>query len=207
MKHMAQAVGLLALLAGCGGGGGGGGGGSSGGGGPGIDPRLGRLDIYESQKLRVLGDPGAGVMAMPVTLAENVPTTGTFVFDGSATIRVEDPVRPLVIFGDATVSLAFGEGCTSGRLDNFFGTDSSGGVVDFAGQIDLSGAAAAQDFEVDYDGTLTAAGQNVVFDGTLQGTLLGNPVGALTAAELEALVDLNGDTVDATVIVIAETDD
>ncbi|MEO0932045.1 MAG: hypothetical protein AAFY14_15590, partial [Pseudomonadota bacterium] len=101
---MIRGVHLISLmcLAACGGGGGG----SSD---AGIDPRLARLDIYEAQKIRVLGDPGAGVVGMAPTPVDAIPDMGTVVFDGSATIRVETTPAPRVLFGDAQVSVGFAD--------------------------------------------------------------------------------------------------
>lgn len=188
----------LALLCGCGGGGGGGTG-------SGIDPRLARLDIYEAQKLRVLGDPGAGVMAMPATSPANLPVTGTLDFAGGATIRVEHPTRALVLYGDASVVVDFDQGAATGALDGFFGNNAAGQIVDYSGAIGLDGTTAGADLSLGYAGTLSTAGETLVFGGDMQGIFLGNPVGAITAAALEALVLRNGVNADATVIVIAES--
>ncbi len=196
MKHKTRAICLVFVLSGCGGGGGSGG--------SGIDPRLARLDIYEAQQLRVLGNPGAGVMAMPITEASNVPAFGTLLFDGSATIRVEHAALPLVLYGDATISLNFDVGTSTGTLDNFFGNNGDGAVVNYAGEIGMESLTAGQDLGFAYAGALSATGENLVFDGTMQGTLLGNPIGALVAADLEVVVDHNGTPVDATMIVISE---
>ena len=59
------------LLAACGGGGGAGGGGNT------VDPRLARLDAYEAQNLRVLGDARVGLPAMAVTSPQDIPLGGT----------------------------------------------------------------------------------------------------------------------------------
>ena len=198
MKQVAAVVCLIWLLGSCGGGGGG----DSGGGG--IDPRLARLDIYEAQKLRVLGDPGAGVMALPVTDIASVPDSGEFLFLGSATIGIEDPVQPLVLYGDARVALRFDSGEATGTLDNFFGNTGTGNVANYGGFIGLHSGAVGQNIALEYAGVLTAPQDTLIFDGALRGVLLGNPIGALAVADLEADVDNNGVSQDATVIVIAE---
>lgn len=197
MQHYAMVLYLAVLLGGCGGGGGGG---SSG-----IDPRLARLDIYEAQKQRVLGDPGAGVMAMTETAPENVPSGGDFVFQGSATVRVEDSVQPLVLIGDAVITLSFGAGSGIGQVTNVFGNNSAGTIVDYSGAINLETMAAGAVMDFAYAGALTAIGETLLFDGVMQGTLLGNPVGAIAAADLEAVVDYNGRAADATFVLIGET--
>lgn len=190
----------LALTA-CGGGGGDGGG-------SGIDPRLARLDIYEAQKLRVLGDPGAGVMGMPLTDPGAMPASGTADFEGHVSIRVE-AATPLVLFGDVGISVAFDTEQVTGQMDAFFGTDSSGQVVDYAGAISIDhgtvGASAANDLTLAYGGALTAAGEILIFDGTATGSFLGTPIGAVSLSELEAVVDHNGLATDATLVIIAET--
>lgn len=192
-------AGVAGLLAACGGGGGGGG--SDG---AGIDPRLARLDIYAAQKLRVLGDPGAGVVGMPVALPENIPQMGLVTFEGSATIRVEDGTEPLVLFGDATVTADFDQGATAGTLTQFFGNTSTGAVVDYAGQIDLTSIAAIQGLVFDYAGTLAGGAEALTFAGQMQGTFLGQDATALVGADLEALVDHNGQPKTATLVLISE---
>ena len=194
---------ILAALMGlsaCGGGGGGDGGGS------GIDPRLARIDIYEAQKQRVLGDPGAGVMGMAPTPDASIPDTGTAVFTGSATIRVENPGAALVLFGDSTVTIGFDTATVSGTMDNFFGTNGNGNVVDFSGTITVDDGSVEPGVALDYAGALTASGEDLVFEGVMQGEFLGDPVGAISAADLEAGVIRNGTPLDGTVIVIGETD-
>lgn len=205
MQNMGTWFALSFLLMACGGGGtssgGGGGGGSSG---AGIDPRLARLDIYEAQKLRVLGDPGAGVVGMPVAMPEDVPQMGTMTFDGGVTIRVEDGTTPLVLFGDARVTVDFDLGAATGNLGNFLGNTSTGAVVDYGGTIALDSASAAQDLIFTYAGSLAAQDEALAFDGQMQGTFLGQPVGALVGADLEATVDHNGQPKAATLVLITE---
>lgn len=197
MMQTRTMIALLLLLCACGGGGGGGGG-------SGIDPRLARLDIYEAQKLRVLGDVGAGVPAMTPTAVENLPTAGALVFDGAATIRIEHATRPLVLSGDASMTMDFDTASATGTLDAFFGTNGAGQIVDYAGAIGLEGLTIGPDPVLDYAGALQAPGETLVFAGTMQGLYLGNPVGAVTVFDLEAGVTRNGAPSDATVIVIGE---
>lgn len=197
MKRHATAICLLLCLAACGGGGGGSGGG-------GIDPRLARLDIYEAQKTRVLGNPGAGVPAMDMTLPDNLPTMGTMVFAGSATLRVETGSDPLVLFGDASLEMRFDTQDGTGTLDNFFGNNTAGTVVDYAGVIDLSADLAGADLGLDYAGALTNAGDVLALSGRMQGVFLGNPVGAFAAADLETDITQNGELRDGTIVVIGE---
>lgn len=186
-------------LAACGGGGGGV---------SGIDPRLARLDIYEAQKQRVLGDPGAGAMGMPLTDPGAIPTSGTADFAGHVSIRVE-AATPLVLFGDVGITVTFETEQVTGQMDAFFGTDSSGQVVDYAGAVSIDdgmvGATAANDLTLAYGGALTAAGEVLIFDGTATGRFLGTPIGAVSLSELEAVVGHNGLATDATLVIIAET--
>ncbi len=190
------------VLTGCGGGGGG----TDGGGGAVIDPRLARIDVYEAQKQRVLGDPMLGVIGMAPTPETSLPDTGTAIFAGSATVRVEDPAAALVLFGDSSVTVDFGASTVSGTLDNFFGTNEAGNVVDYAGAITVDDGTVGTDVMLDYAGVLSAGSSSLVFEGTMQGEFLGDPVEALSAADLEAEVIRNGTPKDATVIVIGETD-
>lgn len=198
-----RAMTAVLLLAACGGGGGGDGGGS------GVDPRLARLDVYESQRLRVLGDPGAGVMGMAPTPDIAMPATGTAEFNGSATIRVETAPAALVLYGDAAVTVGFQDGTVSGNMDRFFGTNDSGNVVDYSGAITIDGGTVGGSAEnavtLDYAGALSASGETLVFDGTLEGGFLGDPVAALSASDLEAVVDTTSGNMDATFVMIGET--
>lgn len=193
---------VCAGLAGCGGGGGGASGG--GGGGPSPDPRLARLDTYEAQKLRVLGDPDAGLSAMPLTPDNVMPSGGTASFTGSATIRVELQADPLVLFGEAKVDVDFGTGSSSGSLANFFGATPQGQVENYQGEITVTGDATAQNMMLNYNGSLTAPGQTIGFDGMLETLFLGAPVVAIAASDLEAVVVHNATPQNATVIVIGE---
>lgn len=197
MKHYASAICCLVCLAGCGGGG-------AGGADAGIDPRLGRLDVYEDQKLRILGNPAMGVAAMPVTVQSNVPTSGSMMFMGSATVRVENGANPIVLFGDAELTVGFDNRDGAGTLDNFFGNNANGAVVDYAGSIGLLAVNDDAEMTLDYSGTLTAPGETLGFAGQMDGTFLGNPLGAFAAADLEANVDQGGTDRNATVVVIGE---
>ncbi len=190
--------GLAVILTACGGGGGGGSAGA------GIDPRLARLDIYATQQLRVLGDVGAGVMGMPLTLPENVPHMGAMAYEGSASIRVEDGTRPLVLFGDATITIDFDQGAATGALTDFFGNTQGGAVVDYSGTIDISSASATQDLVFDYAGTLSGGAEALRLAGQLQGTFLGSAATALVGADLEAQVNHNGQPKTATLVLISE---
>lgn len=189
-------------LAGCGGGGGGAN--SGGGPAPTVDLRLARLDMYESQKLRVLGGPGAGLSAMPLTPANATPPAGTASFTGSATIRVELQADLLVLYGDAMVDVDFGTGLTSGSLVNFFGAVPQGQVENYQGEIAVTGEASAQNMTLEYNGLLTASGHTIGFDGTLEALFLGTPVAAVVASDLEAVVVHNATPQNATVIMIGE---
>ena len=197
MTRHATALGLLFCLSACGGGGGGGGG-------SGIDPRLARLDVYEAQKLRVLGDPGAGVMGMPVTADTNMPTGGAMSFAGYGTIRVETGAMPLVLFGDAGVQVDFDTNTATGAIENSFGTNARGDVVDYTGAVTLQAAVTTQDMPLTYDGALSAGDTTLDLSGTMTGVFLGNPTTALTAADLEAGILQNGTPRTATVVVIFE---
>ncbi|EBA11461.1 hypothetical protein [Roseobacter sp. CCS2] len=191
---------FLLNLAACGGGGGGGGG-------SGVDPRLARLDVYEAQKLRVLGDPGAGVMGMPTTNDANVPTAGALDFSGSGTIRVETGTAPLVIFGDASLRVDFDNGNATGAIENTFGTNRTDDVVDYDGRISLQGNTVGQNMPLNYAGTLSEGDQTLGFDGTLTAVLLGNPTAALSGADLEAEIDQNGVMRSGTLVITMEETD
>ena len=196
MKPVVSIVGLLFGLAACGGGSGGGGGTS--------DPRLARLDAYEAQKLRVLGDPGAGVPGLPVTFAGNVPDSGQMTFAGSAALRIEIGTTPLVLFGDANLVVDFDGASASGAVSNVFGNSDAQTIADYAGVLSIQGNPTGQNMPLSYQGTLAAAGQTLGFDGSLNGVFLGNPVAAFSAADLEAEVDQNGTTRDATIVITLE---
>lgn len=187
----------LVVLAACGGGGGDTP--SSG-----IDPRLARLDIYEMQKLRVLGDPDAGVPAMALTDVSDLPTTGTVDFEGFATIRVENPGDPMVLYGDADVSVGFGDNSVAGTMDSFFGTDDAGAIADYTGAITIGGAS-TDGLTMDYSGTLANSAGELTLDGTMGGQFMGTPVSALSASDLEAGVTYMGVPYDATIVLIAES--
>ena len=190
---------MICALSACGGGGGGGGGGSGG-----VDPRLARLDIYAAQNLRVLGDPAIGVPAMPMMPDASLPDGGMVAFVGSAAIRVEVPDAPIVLFGDATVTLDFDLGTSGGRVTNVFGETTGGNIADYTGEVILSGGAPAADLKVGYAGTLNGGGTTLVFDGMLAGDLLGDPLGALAIADLEAAIETDGVPQSGTIIVVAE---
>ena len=146
------------MLAGCGGGGGGddgGGGGDTPDDGPVIDPRFARIDAYEAQTLRVLGDPLLGIAGLTPTPEASLPVTGSAVFNGSATAGVEDPAATLVLYGDAAVTVQFGAGTVLGTMDNFFGTNAAGDVVDYGGSISVDDGTVGAALTLDYAGVLT----------------------------------------------------
>lgn len=171
------------LLAACGGGGGGG---------SGIDPRLARLDIYEAQRLRVLGDPTAGVQGMAVTSDASLPGTGQAVFQGAATLLIERAADNLSMAGDVTLTVGFGDQSATGAVTNLFGGGAAGGIADYAGSLRLSGGVSDVSFPLDYAGTLTAGTESLSFAGTMVASFLGDPVAGFTARDLEAVIDNNG---------------
>ena len=190
------------LIAGCGGGG-------DGGGGAGIDPRLARIDIYESQRLRVLGEPGAGVMGMVETPDISMPDTGTASFTGAMTVRLETDPGVTTLAGDAVINMDFGLNTVEGTAENFFGTDPDGVLQDYAGTVTFDegsiGAELPNDWQAGYTGVLTAAAQTIVLDGTVDGSFLGDPIAAIAGAELVAQVVYDGNLVDGIVTVIGES--
>ena len=189
-------VGLVLALAACGGGGGGGGGG--------IDPRLARLDIYEAQRLRVLGDVGAGVPGMPLTPDGAVPDTGEAVFTGAATIQIEQPAGVLSLAGDASLTVTFGTATASGAVTEVFGERAGAGIVDYTGALGLSGIVGGAGFPLDYAGSLTAGSEVLTFDGVLSATLLGDPIAGLAALDLAAVVEQSGIMRPGAVVIFAE---
>ncbi|MGJ8588037.1 MAG: hypothetical protein ACSHXW_07770 [Yoonia sp.] len=196
MTSYMRTICLLLCLTACGGGGGGG---SSG-----IDPRLARLDIYEMQKLRVLGDPEAGVMGMGVTADDNVPTTGAMSLAGFATMRIETGTQPLILFGDADLRIDFDSSAAEGAVTNVFGGRSGADIADYNGSISLQSNVVGQDMPLSYAGDLSAAGQTLGFAGVMTGVLLGNPASAFAGGDLEAQVDHNGTTRQGTVVIALE---
>lgn len=195
MKPYLMTICLLLWLAACGG---------SGGGGGGIDPRLTRLDLYAAQKLRVLGDPEAGVMGIGVTADENVPTTGAVSLAGFATMRIEIGTDPLILFGDADLQIDFDTNAAQGAVSDVFGGRAGADIVDYGGTIDLQSSAVGQDMPLTYVGDLSGAEQTLGFAGVITGVLLGNPVSAFAGGDLEAQVDHNGTIRDGTVVIALE---
>ncbi|MEO1640539.1 MAG: hypothetical protein AAFU41_14960 [Pseudomonadota bacterium] len=186
-------------LASCGGGGGGSGG-------AGIDPRLARLDTYAAQQLRVLGDPAQGVAGPPLTPVEMAPAMGSYQLSGFATIRVEDPANPTVLYGDAVLTVDYDLDATTGTLDRFFGADGGAVVADYVGAIALTGAGVAQDGALSYDGTLTGSGSTLALSGSLDTHLLGDPFSAVAAADLAGQITVDSDVYDGTLVVVVEQD-
>ncbi len=178
----------------------GGGGGDSPG--SGIDPRLARLDIYDAQRIRVLGDPGAGVMGIAPTTSD-LPVDGSAQLTGFATLRVEG-AQPLVLFGDARLDVDFGARAVSGAMTGFFGTVPGAGVQDFAGEVTVTDGTVARDLRLTYGGALSGGGQQLALSGSMTGAFLGDPVTALSAADLEPVVVQNGITRTGTLVLVAE---
>ncbi|MFQ1700572.1 hypothetical protein ACJ5NV_08250 [Loktanella agnita] len=192
------------LLAACGGGGG-----SGGTGGSGMDPRLGRLDVYESQRMRVLGDPDAGATGMAPTPDAAMPDVGSATFDGFVIMQVEPTGSILGLVGDATVTVGFGAAAISGRMDNFFGRETGGDIANYSGTISIDGGtigvAQANAVTLDYGGVLSGPGDTLVVGGTMDGAFLGNPIGALSAVDPEVGATRNGAPTDGTLVLIGET--
>lgn len=183
------------MLSGCGGGGG-----DSPG--SGIDPRIARLDIYDAQRIRVLGDPGAGVMGIaPAT--SDLPVDGSVQFVGFATLRVEG-AQPLVLFGDVRLDVDFGASAVSGAMTGFFGTVPGAGVQDFAGEVTVADGQIARDLRLTYGGALSGGGQQLALSGSMTGALLGDPVTALSAADLDPVVVQNSVMRTGTLVLVAE---
>ncbi|WP_106743986.1 hypothetical protein [Yoonia maritima] len=188
----------IILLAGCGGGGG-----ESPG--SGIDPRIARIDRYDALNARVLGDLSVGAIGMSVTPDDMLPATGTAEFAGFATIRVENPDTPLVLYGDANIIVGFDDHSVQGGLDRFFGTNADGDVTDYSGDIVIDGGSVGDGISLGYGGALEAAGDTLTLSGTMNGAFFGDPVSAIAAADYEPESTYNGAWVDATVIIVGET--
>ncbi|MEJ6401625.1 hypothetical protein [Yoonia sp. 2307UL14-13] len=189
---------LIVPIAACGGGGGGGGG-------SGIDPRLARVDVYEAQRVRVLGDPGAGVVGMAATETADVPITGAITYDGSVTISVETSV-PIFLAGDAAITMDFAAGDVSGEMRNMFGRREGQALQDYAGTLVIADGTVddANGWSVDYAGTLESGSDTLVFAGQVVGSLYGAEAEAIAGAEFGALIDVNGDIVDGSLTIVAE---
>lgn len=196
MKRTVSILGLLFWLSACGGGGGGGG--------AKADPRLARLDAYRAQELRVLGDPAGGVPGLPITTEGNLPDSGVMAFAGFASLRVEIGTTPLVLFGDADLTVDFDGATVVGAVANLFGNSDTQTVADYEGGLSVLGNSTGQNLPLSYQGVLSAPGQVLGFDGQMTGVFLGDPVAAFSAADLEAEVDQNGTTRDATVVITLE---
>ena len=173
--------------------------------GSGIDPRVARVDAFDAQRMRVLGDVGTGAIGMASTPDASLPISGSVNFEGFTTIRVENPNQPLVLYGDTAVTIGFGGGAVTGTMDAFFGTNDLGDVVDYGGEILIDAGSTTAGLTLDYGGALTEGVNTLVFDGTLEGLFLGDPLGAISASDLEAGVFYNGAPLDATVVLVAET--
>ena len=189
---------LILLVSGCGGGGGDDPG-------SGIDPRVARIDAYDMQRIRVLGDVETGAIGMAQTPEVALPTTGAVNFAGFTTIRVENPSQPLVLYGDTVVTIGFGGGAVTGTMNAFFGTNGTGTVVDYGGELLIDAGSINDGLTLDYGGALSEGGNTLVFDGTLTGLFLGDPLAAISASDLEAGVFYNGALLDATLVLVAET--
>ncbi len=197
MRYLTMGSWLIFMaLAACGGGGAGGG--------SGVDPRLARLDIYEAQRLRVLGDPGAGVMGMPATPIGTLPPSGQVAFSGAGSVFIFQPDRALALYGDATLTLDLATDGADGALTNVFGEALDGGVVDYAGTITLTGTEVGENFTLAYLGVLSEGGNSFGFDGALDGTLLGDPLGGFVAVDLAAAIDQSGVAREGTVVLFGE---
>ncbi|WP_322892089.1 MULTISPECIES: hypothetical protein [unclassified Yoonia] len=195
MVFWVRLLAVIVMLSGCGGGGG-----DSPG--SGIDPRIARLDIYDAQRIRVLGDPGAGVMGMAPTTS-NLPVDGSAQFAGFATLRVEG-AQPLVLFGDARLDIDFGASAVSGAMTGFFGTVPGAGVQDFAGEVTVTQGHVARDLRLTYGGALSGGGQQLALSGSMTGAFLGDPATALSAADLDPVVVLNGVLRNGTLVLVTE---
>ena len=191
-RKISSLVGLI-LLAACGG--------SDGGG---ADPRLSRLADYDAQRLRVLGDPEMGVSGMPLTPPDAVPSSGTVVFGGAASVQIEQPIGVLSLAGDVGLDISFAEMSAVGSVTNVFGEGTDGAILNYAGTIALVGTADAATFDMTYDGTLTTEVETLVFDGVLVTNLLGDPIAGFAAIDLEAEVLLSGTAWDGSVVLFGE---
>ena len=175
-----------------------------GGGGSGIDPRLARLDGYAAQKVRVLGDPEAGVPSMAQTAPAAVPTTGSTQFTGAGSILIALPDRTLALYGDASLSVDFGQGTAQGQIAQVFGQTASGAIADYAGTVALIGEVAEASLLLDYFGSLTGPNSAFGLEGQLEAALLGQAADALAGGDIEAQIDDGGVTRDGVVLVYAE---
>jgi hypothetical protein len=130
-------------------------------------------------------------------------TDGTAQFAGFATLRVEG-VQPVVLFGDARLDVDFGATEVSGGMNGFFGTVPGAGVQDFGGELTVTGGQVARDLRLTYAGTLSGGGQQLALSGTMAGAFLGDPVMAVSAADLDPVVVQNGVIRNGTLVLVAE---
>lgn len=204
MKDSANILCLLLCLSACGGGAGGGDGAVTDPVREFVDPRLLRLDVYEAQKLRVLGNPGIGVIGMAATPDENMPVAGAVAYAGFASMRVETGTQPMILFGDANLEVNFDSSVAQGRVTNVFGGRQGAGVANYAGTLALQSTTVGHDMPLSYAGDLSAGAQTLGFAGVMTGVFLGDDASAFAGGDLEAQVDVGGTPTEGTVVVTLE---
>ena len=194
---------LSLFLTACGGGGGGGDGAGSG-----IDPRLARIDVYETQRIRVVGDPDAGVMGMPQTDPAQIPVTGAVTYDGSVTILADTDPAITTLIGDAQVAMDFDSNAISGQMTAIFGMTDGSALRDYDGTLVIENGQTGPDhtWSINYAGTLSSAGDILDFDGAVSGEFLGSDAAAIAGAGFDDTVVVNGAEADMVITIIGERD-
>jgi len=158
-----------------------------------------RASRVAEQKWRVQGDPSQGIGPLPGTAFEEVPTTGSATFTGSAFIAMTNVDRRRdthLLVGDARVDVDFSNpnDAVSGSVTNMRRTEALAVSTNIAGQLDLTtgqiGNGAPNDLSIAYDGFVTPDGTRIGLDGVATGKLRGTRPDATNGQSVVRAIDV-----------------
>ncbi len=214
-----SAIGLVALLAGCGGGGaplpt------------PQTDPDAYFNQViepgYDADRLRLVGDGTTANPGLGNTAFTRMPTTGSATYTGYALLGVNldgaDATGPrLGLEGTASMTADFAQGAITGQATNFVGGNTGPfdsttnkyplaapaqyypGTIDITngciGKTTCANVTRPNQMAADFSGTLTGGGNTVTTSGVLQGDFKGNPIKGIAAQAISGTLAVNGTAV------------
>lgn len=173
-------------------------------------------------RTRVLGDPLLGREGLSGTVWEDVPTSGSAVFKGTAIVAAideDDADAGFALVGRSDVTVDFGPGRNNitGTMNQFQSSREGDGILDVSGELQLQngvvGEGTPNQFTVDYVGRVRVEGDSYTMSGDMRGRLLGNRpdrdpgqsiVKAISAVDINGNVQGNGQRLTGRLTLIGE---
>lgn len=136
-----------------------------------------------------------------------VPDTGSRTYTGEASLGAGTEDAGIVLVGDASITIDFGNQTVAGQLENFGGFDNEENYSDYSGALILQSGILGSTNPNDVDGQLTGTLRGEIYvvdvDALWEGHLKGTPIRGVLGdtTTTESTFTLNGETVAGGIVV------